>query len=126
MLKTTILATLLAVTTSVAAFAQTAPAPTAPAKAPSVTTAPAVAPATAATPAAKTDDAARTKFRAACGADIAKLCGDVKPIANATPDQMKETRTKTRACLTTNTAKLSTECKSAMSEREAAQAAKKS
>lgn len=122
MIKTTMLATLLAVTTSVAVFAQTAPAPTPPAKAPAAVT----APATAATPAAKPDDAARNKFRAACGADIAKLCGDVKPIANATPDQMKETRTKTRACLTTNTAKLSTECKSAMSEREAAQAAKKS
>ncbi|MEQ1615587.1 MAG: hypothetical protein ABL904_22765, partial [Hyphomicrobiaceae bacterium] len=112
-----------------AAFAQTAPtapAPAAAAKAPAAVTAPA-APAATATPAVKTDDAARGgKFRAACGADIAKLCGDVKPIANATPDQMKETRTKTRACLTTNTAKLSTECKSAMTEREAAQAAKKS
>ncbi len=125
MLKTTLIAGFVTLATSVAVFAQTAPAPTAPAKAPAAATAPA-APAATATPAAKPDDAARGKFRQACGADITKFCGDIKPVANATPDQMKETRSKMRACLTTNSAKLSTDCKSAMSEREAASAAKKS
>lgn len=121
MTKIALFAGLLAVAASTSAFAQTATAPaTAPAAKPAVT-------APAATPApAKTDDAARTKFRAACSADIAKHCGDVKPVANATPEQVKETRGKMRACLTSHKADLSKDCQAVMNEREAAAAAKKS
>jgi len=115
MTKLTLIASLAALCVSGVAMAQTAPQPSPVAPAPAATAAP-----------AKQDDAGRSKFRAACGADIAKLCGDIKPVANATPEQMKETRAKMRACLTTNSAKLSADCKSAMTEREAAAAAKKS
>lgn len=110
MLKTTVLAAFVAIATSAAAFAQTA-------------TPPAAAPAT--TAAAKHEDGAGAKFRAACGADIAKLCGDVKPVADATADQKKESRGKMRACLTTHKAELSTGCKTVVDEREANIAEKK-
>lgn len=115
MTKMTLIASLAAVCLSGVAMAQTASQPSPVAPAPAAAVAP-----------AKHDDAARGKFRAACGADIAKLCGDVKPVANATPEQIKENRSKMRACLTTNSAKLSADCKSVMTEREAAAAAKKS
>jgi hypothetical protein len=117
MTKITVLAALIALSAPVAAFAQSAPAP--------------AAPGAAAAPAAKTEPspeekAARAKFRESCGADIAKFCADAAPVANATPDQMKGQRSKMRACLDTNKANLSTACKAAVVEREAAAAAKKS
>jgi hypothetical protein len=105
------------------------------------TAAPQAAPPTAAAPAtsgapvaAKTDQraeptaeekAVRAKFRAACSADIAKYCGDTQPAADATPDQVKAQRGKLRACLTTNAANVTADCKTAMVEREKAYEAKK-
>jgi hypothetical protein len=134
MTRITLLAAFVAMSSSVAAFAQTAPAPVAPAapavvapaaKAPAVTTAPAAAPAVAKTEPTAEEKAARAKFRAACGADITKLCGTEAPVANATPEQMKTQRVKVRACLLTNEAKLSADCKTEVTEREAAMKAKK-
>ena len=115
MIRSTILAAVAVFATASAALAQTVPAPAAKAPAPA---------ATAAQP--KHDDGAREKFRQACGGDIAKLCGDAKPVANATPDQMKEARGKLRACLATHKAQLSADCKTAVVVREAAAQAKKS
>ncbi len=130
MIRSTVFAALVALALPAAAFAQLAPAPATPApaaKAPAATpAAPAVpvAPAAAAkmTPA---PIAAREKFRADCGADIAKLCADATPVKGATPDQGKAQRGKLRACLVTNKAKLSTACNVAVTEREAALTAKK-
>ena len=86
------------------------------------TPAPTLAPSATAAPSSMTPD--RGKFRAACGADIAKYCGDSSVAANTTPT--KEQRTKVRACLTTHTAELSTDCKAAVIERETESKAKKS
>lgn len=106
-MRTAIIAGILAVAAaSGAAFAQTAPAPSG-ASAPAATTS------------TKPDDGNRAKFRQACGADLAKFCGDAKPAANATPEQMKEARAKTRACLATHQAELSVGCKSVLDERAA-------
>ena len=112
MTKTALLAGLLALVSMGTANAQTATQP-----------APA-APATAAAP-AKQDHGDRGKFRAACAADLTKHCGDIKPIAGATPEQMKEQRSKIRVCLTSHKAQLSADCKAAVDEREASTAAKK-
>jgi hypothetical protein len=71
------------------------------------------------------EKAVRAKFRAACSADIAKFCPEATPAADATPDQVKAARGKTRVCLTTNAANVSADCKTAMVEREKAYEAKK-
>jgi hypothetical protein len=105
------------------------------------TAAPATAPAaTAAAPAAeKQVDPAVAKFRAVCKADIDKLCGTEiaaakaaapAPAPGSDPAAKGQGRGEGRnvmgACMTANEAKLSTECKTAWTERKAVWAAKKS
>jgi hypothetical protein len=127
MITKTFAAAAVAIVLSVAsgvAIAQTATQPAAATPATS-TVAPAVtAPATA----AKQVDPAVEKFRAACKADIAKLCADVIAAAKAaTPvgtEPGKGTRGVMAACMTTNEAKLSGECKTAWDERKATMKAK--
>ncbi len=77
--------------------------------------------------AATAEDAGRAKFRAACGADIQKLCAAAvtADAQTATPEMKKEQRGKVRACLTENKAQVSSGCMAYLAEREAAQAAKK-
>ena len=116
MTKTSLLAAVVALSLPALAFAQTAPAPA---------TAPTAAPVTAVAPKAP-DNATRSKFRAACGADIAKHCGDAVAAKGATPEETKAQRGKVRACLTTHNAQLSTDCKAALTEIEAKAAQKKS
>jgi hypothetical protein len=117
MIRTALAAALMALAVPAAGFAQTAPAPTAPAAtvAPQAKTEPTAA-----------EKEARAKFRAACSADIAKFCSDAMPVAGAAPDQMKAQRTKMRGCIDTHKADLSATCKAAIVERDAAVAAKKS
>jgi hypothetical protein len=100
------------------------------------TATPAAAPtATAAAPTAeKQVDPAVAKFRAVCKADIDKLCGAEIAAAKAAapapvpgaPAMKGEGRNVMGACMTANEAKLSTECKTAWTERKAVWAAKKS
>lgn len=112
MTKFAFAAVLVALSIPAIALAQSAPA-TAP-TAPSATAAPAA------------PDAERNKFRAACGTDIQKFCGDVTIDSSTLPDQKREQRGKMRACLTTHNADLSVDCKAAVTAREAEHAAKKS
>jgi hypothetical protein len=58
---------------------------------------------------------AREKFRAACGADVQKLCADVERGKGAI-----------RSCLDTHEKELSSACKAARAERAAARAKEKS
>jgi hypothetical protein len=99
------------------AYAQTAPTPGSPS--PGTT-----APGGATSGATKTPDAGMAKFQAACKTDIEKYCGDggsataKKPTAGATaPKQPPEQLV---ACMTTNEAKLTAACKTALTERKAA------
>jgi hypothetical protein len=136
MSKLILIAAALALTLPAIAIAQTAaPAPTVPAAKPPVATAPVTAAPTTGSPTpadqakrAETspeEQAARAKVRAACSADVAKYCAEAAPVAGATPDQMKAQRGKTRACLTANATSLSTECKSALAERDKSHDARK-
>jgi hypothetical protein len=94
------------------------------------------APVAAAPAAEKQVDPAVAKFRAVCKADIDKLCGAeiaaAKAAAPVTTDPAAkgqgrgEGRGAMGACMTKNEANLSTECKTAWTERKAAWAAKKS
>jgi hypothetical protein len=125
--RAAMIAALLSTMASSIAMAQTAATPPA---APAVTAPAAVAPAVAAKPDQRAEPTAeekavRAKFRAACSADIAKYCADTQPAADATPEQVKSLRGKLRACLTTNAANVTPECKSAMVEREKSYEAKK-
>lgn len=95
------------------ALAQSAPPPVSPTPSAATTTS---------TP----DNPERGKFRAACGADIAKYCGGTGSSNVSTPELMKEQRGKVSACLITHTADLSANCKAAVIERDAASKAKKS
>ena len=116
------------------------PAPAAPAATPAPA-AKAAAPAaaaptgTAAAPAAKAVDPAVAKFMAVCKADVEKYCGDAvaaQKAANAAVKTTGDTAAKGKgrgqvvACLNTNAASLTPECKTAFEERKAAAKAKKS
>jgi hypothetical protein len=75
-------------------------------------------PATALAQSAASDAArqeARAKFRAACAADVQKLCADIERAKGAM-----------RACLIAHEAQLSDSCKAAREERAAARAKEKS
>lgn len=96
------------------AFAQTAAPPAAPA---------AAAPAATSIPAAPgaQDPAAKArfeKFRAVCGADIQKACGNVDRTTDAGRGQMRQ-------CIETNKAKFSADCQAAVAERDANREARK-
>ncbi len=115
-------ATIIAVALPFAVHAQSAsPEPPTAAAAPSAASAPRSNPAM---------DAVRAKFRAACGIDIAKHCKDVLPdgptTAATTPEQVKGRRSNLRACLASHSADLTLDCKTAITEREAAWQARKS
>jgi hypothetical protein len=131
--KTTLAATaavILSVLSGVAVAQTAAPAATAPAP---TAAAPAAAP--------RQIDPAVAKFRAACKADMDKLCGAevaaaaaaraAEKTAGAEPAkgqtagaQTSGGRSGVTACMTTNEAKLSTECKTAWAERKATMKAK--
>jgi hypothetical protein len=86
--------------------------------------------ATTAAPAAKQIDPAVAKFRAACKADIDKLCGAEIAAAKAAaasavePPAKGQGRAPVMACMTANEAKLTAECKTAWDERKATMKAK--
>jgi hypothetical protein len=113
------------------AFAQTLP-QTSPQTVPQAGGYPAAAgsPAAAAPTAPRQVDPAVEKFRAACKADISKLCADEIAAAQSTQPAGSEQPGKgagrgvIAACMTANEAKLSSECKTAWNERKATMKAK--
>jgi hypothetical protein len=112
-----------------------APAPAAKAATPA---APGSAPATAVVPAAKQVDPAMAKFWATCKADVEKYCADAaaqrKAVGKAAGAEKTtgdtavkgKGRSQVVACLNTNVANLTPDCKTSFEERKAAAKAKKS